>query len=93
MEATERLRDAEKRQISLTIRRVNQFYSIHLQNYTDDELHFVDGLPLTVKTDRQNHGFGVKSMRLMVEKYEGEMQIQQDGDIVDLYFLLPCQTV
>ena len=50
------------------------------------------GLPQTSKADAQNHGYGVRSMQLLVEKYGGELSFRQEGEIVSLYLLLPCRT-
>ena len=91
IEAVSALPEAQKKQISLTMRQVGTLTTVLLQNYTQGTLSFVDGLPLTSKEDRQNHGFGVKSMRLLVEKYKGELQFGQDEDIVTLSIVLPCQ--
>lgn len=91
IEAAERLNDGAKKQISVTARRVKDFCSIHVQNYTEDRLTFSDGLPVTTKADKHNHGFGVKSMRLLMEKYDGEITFTQDGDMVELSLLLPCR--
>lgn len=92
IEATQVLKEPEKKQISLTVRRVEGFYSIHLQNYTSRTIRFVGDVPLTEKEDKQNHGFGVKSMRLLAETYGGELHFRQEGDVVELYLLLPCRT-
>lgn len=91
IEATQRLEDPEKKQISLTVRRTEELYSIHLQNYTSRAIQLIGDVPLTEKEDKQNHGFGVKSMRLLTEKYEGEIHFRQEGDVVELYLLLPCR--
>lgn len=92
IEATQLLEEPEKKQISLTVRRTGELYSVHLQNYTDRVIQFVGDVPLTGKDDKQNHGFGVKSMRLLAEKYEGELHFRQEGDVVELYLLLPSRT-
>lgn len=91
IEAAEGLRDEAKKQIALTVRQVGEFSSVHLQNYTDRQLVMADGLPLTSKEDKYNHGFGVRSMQRLVEKYSGELIFQQEDDVVDLYLLLPCR--
>lgn len=91
IEATQRLTDPQKKQISLTVRRVGGFYSVQLQNYTNQKIQFVGDMPLTAKEDKQNHGYGVKSMRLLAERYEGELHFRQEGDVVELYILLPCR--
>lgn len=47
------------------------------------------GLPVTGKSDKANHGFGIRSMQLLAEKYGGELTFRQEGDIVNTYILLP----
>lgn len=89
IEAVEKLQEPAKKQISLTIRRIKGFSSIRLQNYTAGPLVLAEGLPITTKDNKTDHGFGVKSMRLLMEKYGGEMEFGQEGDVVELYILLP----
>ena len=92
IEATEQLEDPAQKQISITVRPVNGFYSVQIQNYTRAPLQLEHGLPQTSKADAQNHGYGVRSMQLLVEKYGGELSFRQEGEIVSLYLLLPCRT-
>ena len=40
-------------------------------------------------TVRSNHGFGIRSMQLLAEKYGGELTFRQEGDVVNTYMLLP----
>lgn len=91
IEATEALQDPEQKHISFTMHRVGSFYSIHIQNYADRLLQLENGLPVTSKTDKVNHGYGVRSMQMLVEKYDGELSFQQNRDVVNLYLLLPCR--
>lgn len=91
IEATEVLPDPDKKQISLTVRRIEDFYSVHLQNYTQHRLVMAGGLPQTSKENKLEHGFGARSMQLLVEKYGGEITFYQDGDVVNVYLLLPCR--
>lgn len=92
IEATEQLEDPAQKQIAITVRPVNGFYSILIQNYTRVPLKLEHGLPQTSKADPQNHGYGVRSMQLLVEKYGGELSFRQEGEIVSLYLLLPCRS-
>ncbi len=41
-----------------------------------------NGLMETSKTDRDKHGFGLKNMRRITEKYYGTTQLEQEGDVV-----------
>lgn len=91
IEATEQLMDPAQKQIVLTVRPVEGFCSVHLQNYTKEPLRLENGLPVTSKQDRLNHGFGTRSMQLLVEKYGGELTFQQEADVVNIYMLLPSR--
>ena len=91
IEATEQLTDPAQKQIVLTVRPVEGFCSVHLQNYTKEPLRLENGLPVTSKQDRLNHGFGTRSMQLLVEKYGGELTFQQEADVVNIYMLLPSR--
>ena len=91
IEATEQLTDPAQKQIVLTVRPVEGFCSVHLQNYTKEPLRLENGLPVTSKQDRLNHGFGTRSIQLLVEKYGGELTFQQEADVVNIYMLLPSR--
>lgn len=63
----------EKRIISIHVSRRNEGCHIHVENYCDKELVFENGLPVTTKRDKAYHGFGVKSIKYIVEKYQGDV--------------------
>lgn len=88
IEAAENLTDPQKKQISFTMRRVGGFYLAQLQNYTSQPLCIHDGLPQTTKADKRNHGIGARSMKLLVEKYGGQMSYHQEEDMVELDLML-----
>ncbi len=89
MEAVSKLRDPQKRIISLTIRKKLGMISILVDNYYEQEyVSFQNGLPVTTKEDDTSHGFGMKSIRNIVEKYGGEMHVSAD-DLFHLSILIP----
>ena len=53
--------------------------------YTDIE--FKDGLPQTTKGDTQWHGFGMQSIKMIVQKYGGELSAYVVDDIFHLSIL------
>lgn len=69
IEAVSKYDDVEKRLIRVKIVRKNQLVSIHIENYFDGQVKFIDGLPSTSKADKHYHGYGMRSMRLIAEKY------------------------
>ncbi len=88
IEAVSKLSDEEKI-ISLTVRRRMGMVSVMVDNYYDREaLTFDNGLPKTTKSNAAYHGFGMKSIRMTVEKYGGQMNIKTD-DMFHLSILLP----
>lgn len=72
--------DEEKRIISLKIVKRQQGVHIHADNYCGESLVFENGLPLTTKQDKAFHGFGVKSIQFIVNKYQGNLLMQQNAD-------------
>lgn len=81
--------DEKKRIISFKVVSHGQILSIHFENYIGHELEFVDGMPLTTKKDKQYHGFGMMSIRYIVEKYGGTLQVSSNNNIFYLNILLP----
>ncbi len=88
IEATEKLEDPEKRIISLSVTKEGYFVSIHAENYYCDRLTFTDGLPETTKLDTVYHGYGLKSIRMLVNKYDGSLKINTNEDrfVLDILF-------
>lgn len=87
--AIERLKKekVENRIVSLHIFRKEQHTVISLENYCSEPLQFKDGLPQTVKPDKLSHGFGMKSIRAIVEKYNGNLVVQQKDSFFYLQIL------
>ncbi len=75
IESVEKIADTEKRLIHLSVARQKQFVRIRVENCCEGEIRFVDGLPATGK-DANYHGYGMKSIRSIVEKYSGSMTVK-----------------
>lgn len=80
--------DENKRIISIHISKKNQGYHIHIENYCNQTVVFEDGLPITSKKDKTYHGFGVRSIKYIVEKYKGDMlmMVENQHFLVDILF-------
>lgn len=80
----------EKRIISLRVSCEMNMLFIHMDNYCSSSLIFNEGFPLTTKADKNYHGFGVKSIRYIVKKYNGDVNMYlQDGKFnLDILFAL-----
>lgn len=79
----------EKRIISLNVGTRGKLLSIHIENYIKEPPVFENGLPVTTKSDKLYHGFGLKSIRFIAEKYGGNMAISVSDDRFTLDILIP----
>jgi hypothetical protein len=88
IESVEKISDADKRLIHLTISREKSFLRIRVENCYEGEINFVGGLPSTAK-DARYHGYGMKSIRSIVEKYNGSMTVKAQDGWFELRILFP----
>ena len=92
MDAVEKVEDPDHRLISLTVSVRDDLVLIEEENFFEgDSLDFEEGLPVTTKQERLYHGFGLRSIRTLTEKYGGDMQIEAKDGIFRLSILLPIQ--
>lgn len=89
IEAVTQLSDPEQRNISLSVQSQGRLLSIHIENYFIGKLSFEDDLPQTSKEDKAYHGFGMKSMRMIVERYGGYLTTEAQGEIFHLNIVVP----
>jgi hypothetical protein len=82
-------KDKEKRVISLTISANGSFLCIQTNNYYEGALLIEDGLPVTTKKNQAFHGFGMKSMKHIAEKYGGSLYTKLENDIFMLQIVIP----
>lgn len=89
---------AEKREIALNARAAKGMLAVSVENTCPekDSSHFSavsDGLPETTKKDTKHHGYGLLSMRKVVKKYGGGMEISRNEGTFRLFFYLPLNPV
>ena len=100
IEYTTKQTDEKLRSISLRISKNNNFVGIQISNplsYEDNnKLSNIDGSDIiTTKSDKLNHGFGLKSIEYLSQKYNGNMEyFAYDGVFtLQIIFLLPDITI
>ena len=87
IEATQQVEDKTKRLITLSVRKRNRFIIVECENYVDDPKFgnmgtggSLEKILKTTKLDVSHHGFGLKSITQVAEKYGGAMQASfEDG--------------
>lgn len=89
MQAVSNIADKEKRAIGLTVSRKAGMIMINCTNYFEGEITLRNGVPVTSKEDKSVHGFGVKSMQMLVRKYGGELFFTAERGVFDLKIMFP----
>lgn len=80
---------ASCRCIALRVVQQGGFVSIRVENYCPNPPTMRDGLPVTSKPDRDNHGFGLRSVRYIAEKHGGFLHLGQEGKLFAVNILFP----
>ena len=65
----------ERRVLTLKVAGNGSITNICFENYCSKQLRFEDGLPVSTKENNGYHGFGMKSIRFIVQKYDGQMLV------------------
>ena len=87
IEAVRKIDEEEKRNISVRTSEKNNALQLEFRN-SIASLNIYDGdYPVTSKADKENHGYGIRSMDYISEKYGGHMMIEEKEDIFALKFL------
>lgn len=89
IESVSRHKDEDKRVISFTISANESFLCIQTNNYFEGDMHIVDGLPVSTKKNPAYHGFGIKSMKHLAEKYGGTLCTSLENRIFLLQIVIP----
>lgn len=87
LEAVKAIGERQRRVVNLVVKARGDMLIIQSDNYFDGERTFRDGLPVTTKTDQNYHGFGMRSIRMIVHKYEGELTAYTTDDVFHLNIL------
>lgn len=91
IEAVSGLPEDMERFVTLTVRRTGNMTAIHTENPCAGVIPFEEGMPKSAG-DPEWHGFGMRSMERIAEKYGGTLSAQQTGSLfsVDILLLDPA---
>ncbi|NCB62827.1 MAG: ATP-binding protein [Clostridia bacterium] len=89
IECEERIAEASKRLIHVSVSAQKGFVLLRFENYFEGELAFEERLPVTTKGDKTYHGYGLKSLRYVAQKYGGTMTAGTEKGWFELKVLLP----
>ncbi|MCR4871754.1 MAG: ATP-binding protein, partial [Atopobiaceae bacterium] len=89
IEAAEQIPNPDERMIFLRVERQGAFARIYVENTCLGTVELVAGMPQTSKDDERFHGFGLKSIRMIVDRLGGNMVITPHEGVFSLSILLP----
>ncbi|EPY2305381.1 sensor histidine kinase [Clostridium sporogenes] len=61
---------------------------VKIDNPFNGEILINSNKMLTTKGDRNNHGIGIESIKVILQKYDGSMEIQHDDNVFSVTLLL-----
>ncbi len=89
IEHVEPLEEDEHKTIHLSVEEQGGVLMFTIENYNNTPLRLIDGLPATSKQDKSAHGFGLKSIRMIAQKYGGALYILNEDDVFTLRVAIP----
>ena len=89
IESEMKIHDKEKRLIHVTVSRQKNFILMEFENYFEDELKYQEGILVTTKKEKEYHGYGIKSIQYIVNKYEGAVNIEANENWFSMKILIP----
>ncbi|MBP3731840.1 MAG: GHKL domain-containing protein [Bacilli bacterium] len=82
----------DQRFISLTIKEQNEKIVIEETNFFKGTIKILEGNTIaTSKADKAKHGFGLKSINYIVEKYQGKVELDIKNNCFDIIIVLPIK--
>ena len=93
LEAVIQIDEVKKRIINMTVKSKGDLILLQCENFYTGELTFENGLPVTTKDDKNYHGFGMQSIKMIVEKYNGTMTTSASNNIFHLNILFNLQDI
>ncbi len=81
--------EPDRRVIGIRIKAEGELLSVNSHNYYSGQVQMEQGIPVTSSVDKDYHGFGVKSMIMIVEKYSGNIVFDAKDNVFNLNILFP----
>ncbi len=93
--AIECLKDEKKtehKQLTISITQHGNMCIIRTENHVSHTVEMdQEGMPITQKSDKANHGYGTKSMKEVVNRYSGQIMFSQKENIFTMVAMLPLK--
>ena len=90
IEAVSKLPENEIKNIQVNVRRDRGFVIVTIENSYTGELAWSEGRLITSKSDKRNHGYGIRSIEKIVHKYNGRYSISTEDHIFSMNIVFPA---
>lgn len=88
IEAVGQLPSDKPRQISMTATQINHYLSLKITNTVAQPVALGEDGPQTTKLEREQHGFGLKSVQEIAEKYNGACSFCNGNDTFSVIVMM-----
>lgn len=90
LEACAELPPERKAYIRITGGQSANMFTLRVENSCKRTSVLINGLPVTAKANAQLHGFGLKNVKAVLEKYGGSLHVlQEESGVFVLTILIP----
>ena len=89
VEACAQLPENVERSIRVSGGPAANYMLIEVENSSARKAALLDGLPATSKADKAMHGFGLRSVRNVLDRYNGTMDIEQTDNSYSITLMIP----
>ncbi len=89
IESVNKINEIDKRLIKLAVYSQNSLLMIKIENYYENNLVYEDGILTSTKGEKDKHGYGIKSIKTIAEKYGGNVTIDTANNWFVLRVLIP----
>lgn len=89
VENTSQVSNTQKRFLCVNIWKKERMAFIKIENYCEDIPNFYDGIPITTKKNSLEHGYGMRSIQTVVNRYDGEWKVTIKDNIFTINIMLP----
>lgn len=79
----------DRRLIKMHLYKQSNYLVLKLENYCSKEVKFENGIPLTSKENKQDHGYGTKSMQMIATKYNGHISFKLEDKVFTFVLIIP----
>ncbi len=85
------IKEKDKKLIKLAIFSQQDYLIIRIENYYEHRLNVTNGQFVSTKKDKQMHGYGIKSIKNIAEKYDGSIKINTNSQWFTMIVIIPLQ--